>query len=708
MALPSSGPLSFQQIATELGVNPPLSLASMSTTAGFTPPYAVSNFYGYGGAPDVVTNGLKVYLDAGQTSSYSGSGSAWNDISGNNNNVTLQNSPTFSSSDGGSIVFNGASQYGTGTDLDLDYITIQVWVKSTGFGNNGYVVNKNYNGATVPYSLSLGNTQFGTTNGMAFHSPPWYASLVNTNIMNSNTWYNITGTFDGTTLKYYVNGVLNSSSTPAVNILPKNDNPFTIGAYLNDSAYFIGNMSSVLMYNRALTDTEIVQNYNAFASRFGYTPLPILNGLVMNLDAGNPASYSGTGSTWYDLTANGNNATLINSPTYSSSNNGILTFNGSNQYADLGNPASLNNLSVFTVSSWLQLNSLSVNAAQSIYGQGFDNVNEALAFRFLSGPSFNIGTYNSSTGNRGTTSGATFSTGTWYNLVGQYTGTAWTLYINGSLSSSTTSAGINSTTAPISIAGGYFSGTYARFLNGNISNVLVYNTALTSGQILQNYNTFAPRFGLPPIDIVTDGLVLNLDAGNPDSYSGTGSTWYDLSTSGNNATFINNPTYSSGNGGAIVFNGSNNYATLGNPSSLNILNFTIGAWIKSSSFANYENPIFKGDNTQGQYGIIINSSGNWGIQPNYAFTSSQIYLNTWTYIVGTYDGSQVTTYKDGIQISQYSIGQAYHGTEVTIGADIINNRYFNGYIAISQIYNRPLSPTEILQNYNVTKGRFGL
>ena len=699
MALPSSGPLSFQDIATELGVNPPLSLASMSQTAGFTPPYAVTDFYGYGGAPNVVTSGLKVYLDAGQTSSYSGSGSAWNDISGNNNNVTLINSPTYTSSDGGSIVFNGASQYGTGTDLDVDYITIQAWVKSTGFGNNGYVVNKNYNGATVPYSLSLGNTQFGTTNGIGFYSGTWYASLVNTNIMNTNTWYNITGTFDGTTLKYYVNGVLNSSSTPAVNILPKNDNPFTIGAYLNDSAYFIGNMSSVLMYNRALTDNEIVQNYNAFASRFGYTPLPILNGLVMNLDAGNPASYSGTGSTWTDLSGYGNNATLVNNPTFSSSYGGNLEFPYSNVYGQINDSVSLEfGTGDFTISIWEYPIVVSDAGNQrTILSKNYTG------FEIFIYQSILRGYFGGVNQLQGTT---TLTANIWYNFVFVRSAGVITSYIN------TIQDGQYSYAGDVSNIG---TGLYINirpntpyYGNQNMSNILLYNKALTITEVIQNYNTFAPRFGYTPIDIVTDGLVLNLDAGNPDSYSGTGSTWYDLSTSGNNATLINNPTYSSGNGGAIVFNGSNNYATLGNPSSLNILNFTIGVWIKSSSFANYENPIFKGDNTQGQYGIIINSSGNWGIQPNYAFTSSQIYLNTWTYIVGTYDGSQVTTYKDGIQISQYSIGQAYHGTEVTIGADIINNRYFNGYIAISQIYNRPLSPTEILQNYNVTKGRFGL
>jgi hypothetical protein len=268
MALPSSGPLSFQDIATELGVNPPLSLASMSTTAGFTAPYAVTDFYGYSGG-GIVTDGLVVNLDAGNSSSYSGTGTTWTDISGNGNNVTLINAPTYSSNNGGYLTFNASNQYGEGTDLDLDYITIEGWVYSTANGNNGYVINKNYNGGVVPYSLSLGNTPSGVINGIAFYAPNWVQSTVGTNIMGSNTWYQVVGTFDGITLKYYLNASLNASSSPPYNILPKNDNVFNVGLYQNDGNYFGGNISIIRMYNRALTSTEITTNFNADKSRYG-------------------------------------------------------------------------------------------------------------------------------------------------------------------------------------------------------------------------------------------------------------------------------------------------------------------------------------------------------------------------------------------------------------------------------------------------------
>lgn len=224
--------------------------------------------------PSIITSGLTVNLDAGNISSYPGTGTTWTDISGNGNNVTLQNSPTFNSGNSGYLIFNGSNQYGSGTNLGLDYITIEAWVMSTASGNNGYVVNKNYNGANVPYSLCLGNSQFGATNGIGFYGPGgsgqgWFVTNVGTNIMNTSAWYHVVGTFDGTTLKYYLNGTLNASYTPSVYILPKNNNVFDIGRYANDSSYFGGRIAVIRIYNRGLLSTEITQNYNAIKSRFG-------------------------------------------------------------------------------------------------------------------------------------------------------------------------------------------------------------------------------------------------------------------------------------------------------------------------------------------------------------------------------------------------------------------------------------------------------
>jgi len=207
--------------------------------------------------------------------------------------------------------------------------------------------------------------------------------------------------------------------------------------------------------------------------------------------------------------------------------------------------------------------------------------------------------------------------------------------------------------------------------------------------------------------IVTNGLVLCLDAADRNSYVSGSTTWRDVAGS-NNGTLTNGPTFNSSNGGSIVFDGVNDYTNLGNPSSLNILTFTICVWARSSTFTDYQNVIFKGDTIKGQYGIVITSTGDWAVQPNTVFLGDLITLNTWNFFTGTYDGTKITAYRNGIQKGQYSISQTNSGNIVTIGADTVNTRYFNGNIALTQIYNRALTATEVLQNYNAQKSRFGL
>jgi len=209
-------------------------------------------------------------------------------------------------------------------------------------------------------------------------------------------------------------------------------------------------------------------------------------------------------------------------------------------------------------------------------------------------------------------------------------------------------------------------------------------------------------------NIITNGLVLALDAANTKSYPGSGTTWRDLSGNNNSGSLVNGPTFNNANGGSIVFDGVDDYVTLGNPSLLDILNFTICAWAKSNTFTNYQNIIFKGNTSTGQYGIALNSIGDWTIQPNVSFTGDIITLNTWNFFVGTYNGTQITAYRNGMQKQQYNIAQSNYGNIVTIGADTANNRFFNGNIPSVQIYNRALSASEVLQNYNAQKSRFNL
>ena len=158
------------------------------------------------------------------------------------------------------------------------------------------------------------------------------------------------------------------------------------------------------------------------------------------------------------------------------------------------------NLTTLTVSVWVKFSSLNaVSLPITIYDKGYDGSAEGFYLRLVStNPgSLNVGTYTNAGGNFGATSSTVLTTGTWYNIVGQYTGTAWNIYLNGTLNTTFTSAtGPQISSAPISIGAASISGAYDRFLNGNIANVQVYNRALSSTEVLQNYNALKTRFGL--------------------------------------------------------------------------------------------------------------------------------------------------------------------------------------------------------------------
>jgi len=235
--------------------------------------------------------------------------------------------------------------------------------------------------------------------------------------------------------------------------------------------------------------------------------------------------------------------------------------------------------------------------------------------------------------------------------------------------------------------------------------------------------------------IITDGLVLYLDAANTRSYVSGSTTWNDLSRGGNSGTLTNGPTFNNGNGGSIVFDGSDDYiiTPTGLTPTLNITSqITLESWFKSTSLANipHGDGLFcKGlssDNNSGVYEMALTQSGS----VNYPFfrirtTSTLFYnptnivinLNQIYHIVCTYNGSIMRIFINGVESGSglSASGLIQNNTQpLTIGVRYIHttvgglDSFFSGNIYLSKIYNLSLSTTEILQNYNTTKTRFGL
>jgi hypothetical protein len=226
--------------------------------------------------------------------------------------------------------------------------------------------------------------------------------------------------------------------------------------------------------------------------------------------------------------------------------------------------------------------------------------------------------------------------------------------------------------------------------------------------------------------IVTDGLVLALDAGNTKSYPGTGTTWFDKSGRGNNGTLFNDPTFNSGNGGSIVFDGTNDYIDLGNNSSITTFtSLTINTWVKPVTLPGFFNQgriIIRGDDSYRLYwydnGVgssnklyfFSSDIGETGLADSVGYLTSNFTVNSWYNITALYNGSQTQLFVNGslVATSAGKSGTITGTNNIQLGRSNGNEYFLNGNIASIQLYNRALSASEVLQNYNATKGRFGL
>jgi len=227
----------------------------------------------------IVKDGLVLDLDAGKLDSYNRVGSVWNNINGENVNGTLINNPTFSSNNGGGIVFDGIDDRGVFTTpiTSTSNQTYEVWVKAipspTANGGFGYILHNNGN-LTPPTSVAGSYMCIGyagstlQTNEIFAVFDGVFANMGTGIIADSNTVYQIVLTWDGSTQKAYVNGV-EKVSTLKVSIIQPLSTTTSFGDF-RDSTYrpIVGSLYSIKVYNKALTSTEVLQNYNALKSRF--------------------------------------------------------------------------------------------------------------------------------------------------------------------------------------------------------------------------------------------------------------------------------------------------------------------------------------------------------------------------------------------------------------------------------------------------------
>lgn len=496
---------------------------------------------------NVVTSGLIAYLDASNTASYPGTGTAITDLSNSSAHGTINGTISFVSA-------GSASYFNFATASDTNYIS------ST--------VSQTYLDFTIVLYPDFTLSNPNSITGLIATSAPATSSDDSLRLTLGTPW-NVTARNPGdlndwaypTSTTYYVNGAASNSLVSGWNIFGgyrTNQTSFNAGNsfpyFLGTSGYpgrgFQGRIAAVLLYNRQLTANEQLQNYNALAERFNlpikpYTaptsvsvtpttmyasefdevtkPTPsnvakrelstgviqiqgefdevtwnppiVTDGLVLNLDAANPYSYNG-GTTWTDLSSYGNNGTLFNSPTYSSAGGGSLTFNGTSSFVSVPNSASLNpGSNGWTVSIWFNATSA---ALAGVYG-GPILYNKEVLYEGAVGTSVVQIAWQPSWAWYGTT--PTLTAGVWYHTVHTYDGANQRIYLNGVQTWSQAMTGVIGTnTYDLGIgcrglSGGSGAGA-SSFFAGSVSTFSMYNRALSATEIQQNFNAQRTRFGI--------------------------------------------------------------------------------------------------------------------------------------------------------------------------------------------------------------------
>jgi hypothetical protein len=450
------------------------------------------------------------------------------------------------------------------------------------------------------------------------------------------------------------------------------------------------------------------------------------DGLVLCVDAGFTPSYPRSGTTWYDLSYSGNNTTLVNGTSFSTDNDGAIVFDGVNDYVSTSISQIISG--EYTLSVWHKLapgsNSDSLNRRTLLS-------NASSTARIQYGNNGNgLSLLNNSVVGISLTTLAVQSTGTvnilqtgvtFNHVIRRNSSNLVQQYKNGiQLQNINTNQGTYTGTCTFNTIGTL--GLVGRVFYGSMYTVLLYNRSLTDNEILQNYRSkFIVFLGE---NIVTNGLVSYLDAGYNGSYPTSGVTWYNAAGYVN-GTLTNGPTYSSDGGGCIVFDGIDDFVTLGNFSgnfisnpSLNNGIISFSCWVYVSSSSSYY-IISSGGQTVSTGVAFSYQNGSPFVTVNgIDFTAtinisvSDFPLNTWINFTFVANGSNLTTYKNGVFLSSAnytSTTLTATSTTLTIGRpNNIISFTLGGKVAITSFYNIALSSTEVLQNFNAQKSRFGL
>ena len=463
-----------------------------------------------------------------------------------------------------------------------------------------------------------------------------------------------------------------------------------------------------------------LQNTNKyFLLKNGYENI-VTDGLVLNLDAGWYDSYPAAGSTWTDLSGEGNNGTLINGTSFSTDGQGSISFDGLDAYVNVNSNANILSKTAYTKTAWFYPTSFSTN--NNINSGGFSGQH---AFWLAGSNRLNSG----HNGQWSTVVGTTeLSLNTWYfGAVTFDTTNGWKLYLNGtqeSTSSSTTTFTGNGEILIGSFAGG-------NLFTGRIAGTQVYSKVLTASEILQNYNAQKTRFGLTGTTISQTDLMFHVDANNPISYSGGGNMWYDISGNNYDFTLVNSPVYTTHNNAKTFnFSGSDDYAIRNGPIRYDVGTaatiFVVIASINDSDFGSCSRLVSfnNGSSVNLDYSDYFSLPSCPQNRFNLYYKNNPGPLDAGVAMKGPTDPYKILAFSwtAGSSAKQYTNGSLVASTNNVASAfDYLtvqritfainaNLTIENSYVRVSEVfmYSRQMSDVEVTNTYNAIKSKYGL
>jgi hypothetical protein len=466
--------------------------------------------------PGIVTSGLILSLDSGFLNSYPTTGLTWSDISGVGNNAKLINGPTFDSGNGGTIILDGTNDY-----IDFPSMT----TSSLGLNTS--------NGASICCWINLkllsrwtGVFAFWLTNNVCDFGWDIQPNNILRTWKNSSSYtgFDVDGSpsftpyadkwvyfvlvSNSTNLLFYANGKLIESRTVSGNLDTTSNSKLTLGDHWDDPAQM--KTSIVQIYNRALSAAEVLQNYQATYTRF-FGDQILADGLVLHLDAGYTQSYPGTGSVWSDLSGNSNHVTLYNGVSYE---NGALVGDGVNDYGRTTNTLNLSGLTAITIIVVCKVPTTTTNSLIYEHTSNYNSFNDYGNVRY-GGFGFAINTNGNSAvenyghfqliGNNGqaasnaplptTSNYQQYTTVYDFSKAGGTGDNETTVYINGSKPTQVP-YGSNNTQTFVNDYFYLWSRGGSSFFQASISQLLIYNRALSEPEIQKNYLAIKSRYGL--------------------------------------------------------------------------------------------------------------------------------------------------------------------------------------------------------------------